>query len=111
MNGREIFRWAVKTVPSAIRRYLEKYEISLDDIKLIIPHQANLRIISAIAEKLNLPMDRFVVTIERYGNTSAASIPIALDEAIDTGELKPGDLFMLVGFGGGLAWGISVITL
>lgn len=111
MNGREIFRWAVKTVPQAIRKCLDKYGTSLDDIKLIIPHQANLRIISAIADKMNLPMERFMVTIDKYGNTSAASIPIALDEAIETGKLTPGDLFMLVGFGGGLAWGISIITL
>ncbi|HDH57523.1 MAG TPA: ketoacyl-ACP synthase III [Bacteroidetes bacterium] len=111
MNGREIFRWAVKTVPTAIGKCLERCGTSLEEIKLIIPHQANLRIISAIADKMNLPMEKFMVTINKYGNTSAASIPIALDEAIETGKLKPGDLFMLVGFGGGLAWGISIITL
>ncbi len=111
MNGREIFRWAVKTVPTAIGKCLERCGTSLEEIKLIIPHQANLRIISAIADKMNLPLEKFMVTIDKYGNTSAASIPIALDEAIETGKLKPGDLVMLVGFGGGLAWGISIITL
>ncbi len=111
MNGREIFRWAVKTVPSAMLKCLEKYETSLSDIKLIIPHQANLRIISAIANELNLPMDKFMVTIDKYGNNSAASIPIALDEALETGRLNSGDTVMLVGFGGGLAWGTMILEL
>jgi 3-oxoacyl-[acyl-carrier-protein] synthase-3 len=111
MNGREIFRWAVNTIPAAITKCLEENMVSFDDIKLIIPHQANLRIISAVADKLDIPMNKFMVTIDKYGNTSAASIPIALDEAIETGRLKSGDQFMIVGFGGGLAWGVSIIEL
>ena len=111
MSGREIFRWAVNTVPTAIQESLDRYGASIDDIKLIIPHQANLRIISAIANKLKIPLEKFMLTINDYGNTSAASIPISLDQAITEGRLKRGDLFMLVAFGGGLAWGVSIIKL
>ena len=111
MNGAKIFHWAVKTVPKSIQSTLDKYDISMDDIRLIIPHQANKRIITAVADRLNIPLDKFMLTIDIYGNTSAASIPIALDKAIAEDKLKRGDLFMLVGFGGGLAWGNTIIEL
>ena len=83
--------------------------LTIEDIACIIPHQANLRIIEAIAQRMGVPMDRFVVNLDRYGNTSAAAIAIALDEANRMGRMKTGDYVLLVVFGGGLTWGSSVI--
>ena len=84
-------------------------KITKEEVALIIPHQANLRIIEAAARRMDLPMDRFMVNLDRYGNTSSASIPIALHEALQTGRIKPGDVVVLAGFGAGLAWGAVVI--
>jgi 3-oxoacyl-[acyl-carrier-protein] synthase-3 len=88
---------------------LEQYQLSADQISLVIPHQANLRIIEAVSQYLKLPMDRFVVNVDRYGNTSAASVPIALDEANRAGRIKRGDLILLVAFGAGLTYGSALI--
>jgi len=105
MNGREVFRFATHVMASATREVVKKAGLQLSDIELVVPHQANLRIIEAAARGLRLPMDRFFVNIERYGNTSSASIPIAVCEAVHAGRIKPGDHVVLVGFGAGLTWG------
>jgi len=109
MKGKEVFKLAVRGMDEAARDILEQHGIRADQISLVIPHQANLRIIEAISEYLELPMDRFFVNLDRYGNTSAASIPIALDEARRAGRIKPGDLTMLVAFGAGLTYGSALI--
>jgi len=109
MNGREVFRFATKIMASATQEVVELAGLSMDDIDLIIPHQANSRIIEASARSLKLPMDRFVVNIEKYGNTSTASIPIAVAEAVEAGRIKPNDKIVVVGFGGGLTWAAALI--
>jgi 3-oxoacyl-[acyl-carrier-protein] synthase III len=109
MKGREVFKLAVRAMDEAARDILEQHHLRADQISLVIPHQANLRIIEAISQYLELPMDRFFVNVDRYGNTSAASIPIALDEACRSGRIKPGDLTLLVAFGAGLTYGSALI--
>ena len=109
MKGKEVFKLAVRVMDEAARDILEQHRLRADQISLVIPHQANLRIIEAISEYLELPMDRFFVNVDRYGNTSAASIPIALDEARRGGRIKPGDLTLLVAFGAGLTYGSALI--
>lgn len=109
MNGREVFRFATKIMVSATREVLDRTGTDLSEIDLIVPHQANLRIIQAAARGLGVPMDRLFVNIEKYGNTSTASIPIAVAEAVQCGRLKPNDKIVLVGFGGGLTWGALVM--
>jgi len=109
MKGKEIFKLAVRVMDEAARDILEQHHLRADQISLVIPHQANLRIIEAISEYLELPMERFFVNVDRYGNTSAASIPIALDEARRSGRIKPGDLNLLVAFGAGLTYGSALI--
>jgi 3-oxoacyl-[acyl-carrier-protein] synthase III len=105
MDGKEVFRFATRVMAHATREALEIAGIELDDVKWVIPHQANLRIIEAAARGLKMPMERFIVNLDRYGNTSTASIPIATVEAIETGRLQPGDKIVFVGFGAGLTWG------
>jgi len=109
MKGREIFKMAVRAMEEAARDILEQQGVSTNQIALVIPHQANLRIIEAIAEYLELPLDRFFVNVDRYGNTSAASIPIALDEARRAGRIKTGDIILLVAFGAGLTYGSALV--
>jgi len=111
MNGREVFRFATRVIASATREVIEEAGMRVEDISLVIPHQANLRIIEAAARGLKLPLDRFVVNIEKYGNTSTASIPIAFCEAWDQGRIRVGDNLVLVGFGAGLTWGALAMTL
>ncbi len=111
MKGNEVFKVAVRTMVESALRVLEKTKVKPQEISLLIPHQANLRIIRAIAQRLNLPEERVFVNLDRYGNTSAASIPIALDEALRSGRLKRGDLALLVAFGGGFTWGSCVIKV
>jgi len=105
MDGKEVFRFATRVMASSTHEVLDAAGLTLEDIKWIIPHQANIRIIEAAARGLKLPMDRFIVNIDRYGNTSTASIPIAMVEAVEKGQIKPGEKIVLVGFGGGLTWG------
>ncbi len=105
MNGREVFRFATRVMAQATQQAAEAANLSVSDLRLVIPHQANYRIIEAAARGLKLPMDRFVVNVDRFGNTSTASIPIATCEAIEQGRLRPGDPVVFVGFGGGLTWG------
>ncbi len=105
MNGREVFRFATRVMATATREVVARAGLKMDDIDLVVPHQANLRIIEAAARGLRLPLDRFMINIERYGNTSSASIPIAVCEAVEQGRIHPGDHVVLVGFGAGLTWG------
>ncbi len=109
MDGREVFRFAVGIIPDSIRSVLARAKLNLSDIDLIIPHQANQRILSAAARNLNVAEALFYSNVHRYGNTSAASIPIALCEAEKEGRMKPGDHVVIVGFGGGLTWAAAVI--
>jgi len=109
MQGREVFRFAVRKMPAATREVLEKAGLSLDDVNLLIPHQANQRIIDAAARALKVPGEAVYVNLDRYGNTSAASIPIALCEAAEEGRIQPGDLVVCVGFGAGLTWGAAAV--
>ncbi|NPA51450.1 MAG: ketoacyl-ACP synthase III [Aquificae bacterium] len=111
MRGRETFKLAVKNMADASMKALEKANLSLDDIKLVIPHQANIRIIKAIAERLELPEEKVFSNIHRYGNTSAASIPIAMYEAKEEGRFHSGDYLLLTAFGGGLTWGALTIKI
>lgn len=109
MNGNEVFKFAVKVMGEAAVKALDEAGISPADITYLVPHQANLRIIQSAARRLGLPMDQVVVNVDKYGNTSAASIPIALDEGVKSGKIKNGDIIVIVGFGGGLTWGSGVI--
>jgi len=93
----------------AVEKVLEKVGLSSSDIDVFIPHQANIRIIESAAKRLKIPMEKVFVNLHKYGNTSAASIPIALDEAVEEGRIKKGDKVVLVGFGGGLTWASTVI--
>jgi 3-oxoacyl-[acyl-carrier-protein] synthase III len=105
MQGREVFKFAVQKMTEATDRALAKANLSKSDVTLLIPHQANKRIIDAAARYLNVPDDKVVSNIDEYGNTSAASIPIALSESVASGRVKPGDVIVFVAFGGGLSWG------
>jgi 3-oxoacyl-[acyl-carrier-protein] synthase-3 len=105
MDGKEVFRFATRVMASATQEVLACAGLKLDDVQWIIPHQANIRIIEAAARGLKLPMDRFIVNLERYGNTSTASIPMAMVEALEKGQIKPGQKIVMVGFGAGLTWG------
>ncbi|HEU0292748.1 MAG TPA: beta-ketoacyl-ACP synthase III [Anaerolineales bacterium] len=105
MDGKEVFRFATRVMASATQEALDAAGLTMDQINWIIPHQANIRIIEAAARGLKLPMDKFVINLERYGNTSTASIPIAMVEALEKGQIKPGDKIVMVGFGAGLTWG------
>lgn len=110
MDGQSVFKLAVRIVPDAIHEVVRKAGFSLDDISLVVPHQANQRITEAIARATGLPMERFVSTIEAYGNTSSASVPISLWEARSDGRIKDGDHLVLIGFGGGFTWAACVLT-
>ena len=108
MNGREVFRFATRVMVQATRESLQTAGLRMDDVHLVIPHQANQRILEAAARGLDIPMERVVINLDRYGNTSTASIPIATCEAFEQDRLKPGDNVVFVGFGGGLTWGAAV---
>jgi len=109
MKGREVFRFAVRIMPSATRKVLEMADLTIEDIDLIVPHQANQRIIASSARSLNLTPERVYSNVARYGNTSAASVPIALCEAVDEGYVHQGDVLVLVGFGAGLTWAATAL--
>jgi 3-oxoacyl-[acyl-carrier-protein] synthase-3 len=110
MNGREVFKFAVRVMNTATVDAVAKAGLASDDISLFVPHQANLRIIDAARERLNLPPERVVVTVDEYGNNSTASIPLALVHALDDNRIHEGDNLLLVAFGGGLTWAASVLT-
>ncbi|NEU25295.1 ketoacyl-ACP synthase III [Paenibacillus polymyxa] len=109
MNGREVFKFAVRVMGTATVDVLEKAGMSKDDIDLFVPHQANIRIIQSAMQRLDLPEEKVVINVNKYANTSAASIPLALVEAAEEGRMKEGDRVLMVGFGGGLTWGASVL--
>ena len=109
MNGREVFRFATRVMAQATREALEQAKIKIEDVNLVIPHQANQRIIEAAIRGLDIPMEKCVINVDRYGNTSTASIPIATCETVEQGRLKPGDWVVFVGFGAGLTWGALVV--
>ena len=109
MKGKEVFKNAIKVMETVAREMVEQHHLTFDQISLVIPHQANYRIIEALASNLGVPLDRFYVNLDRYGNTSAASIPLALDEARRAGRIKPGDYTLLVAFGAGLTYGSTLI--
>ena len=105
MNGREVFKFAVRQMPESSVHVIEKAGLEKDDVDFLIPHQANIRIMEAARERLNIPVDKMAKTIHKYGNSSSACIPVALSEAIQEGKIKDDDTLVLVGFGGGLTWG------
>jgi 3-oxoacyl-[acyl-carrier-protein] synthase-3 len=109
MNGKEVFRHAVRVMAESCERVLAKCDVKSEQVAWFIPHQANIRILEAVASQLNVGMDRFPSNLERYGNTSAASIPLALEEAWKDGKLKHGDLVLIVAFGAGLTWGATLL--
>ncbi len=109
MNGKEVFKIAVRSMEEISRQALAEAGVEINQVSLVVPHQANRRIIVALAERLGVPMEKVVVNVEKYGNTSAASIPVALDEAKRQGRIKPGDVVLLNAFGGGFSWGAAVV--
>jgi 3-oxoacyl-[acyl-carrier-protein] synthase III len=109
MNGQEVFRRAVRIVVESATNALERGAVGIEDVTWFAPHQANVRIIDAAGNRLGIPAERTLVNIDRYGNTSAASIPLVLAEAADDGRLQPGDLVLLSGFGAGLTWGSALL--
>jgi len=109
MNGKEVFKVAVRSMEEISREALAEAGVAIEQVSLVIPHQANKRIIIALAERLGVPMEKVMVNLEKYGNTSAASIPVALDEAKRQGRIKPGDIVLLNAFGAGFAWGGAVV--
>ena len=109
MTGKEVYKQAVTAMLSAAQKALEQAGLRIEDIACVIPHQANMRIIEAIADRLGIPLEKFYVNLDRYGNTSAAAVAIALDEANRSGRIKPGDYVLMVVFGGGLTWASTVI--
>jgi len=109
MEGREVFKYAVGMVTDVIKACFEAAGVTADDIDWFVPHQANRRIIDASADKLGIARDKVVITVDRHGNTSAASIPLALDAAVSDGRIKPGDLVMIEAMGGGFTWGAALI--
>lgn len=109
MEGKETFKCAVQAMHTAAKEALRRCEIDISRIKLIIPHQANRRIIDAVAERLGAKPEQLFINLHKYGNTSAASVAIALDEAVQSGQVQPGDLLLLIVFGAGLTWGAAVI--
>jgi 3-oxoacyl-[acyl-carrier-protein] synthase-3 len=109
MDGRAVFKWAVRMVNDIAADVVERAGLTMPAIDLVVMHQANLRILDAVAEGLGIDRQRVFVNLDRYGNTTAASIPIVLDEAVAAGRLQPGDHVLLIGFGAGLTWGAGVL--
>ena len=109
MKGNEVFKVAVRMFEDCAATILERNGFTARDVDLFIPHQANLRIIEAAVKRLGLPMEKVLVNVDRYGNTGAASVYVAIEEAVAAGRLKPGDLVLLAAFGGGFAWGAALV--
>ena len=111
MDGQGVFKFAVKVLEESARETVAAAGLSLDEVDWLIPHQANVRILEATARRLKLPLDKLVVTVDHHGNTSAASVPLALDEFVRNGRIRPGHRVLLQGVGGGFTWGSSLVTL
>ncbi len=109
MKGREVFRHAVKNLADVLGEVLAAADLETADVDWVVPHQANARILDATAKKLGLPKEKVVVTVDRHANTSAASVPLALDTAVRDGRIKRGDLVVLEAMGGGFTWGAAVL--
>lgn len=109
MVGKDVFRYAVRAMEVAVLELLDAEGLAMDDVKLLIPHQANIRILNSLSERLKIPKEKIYININKHGNTSAASIPIAIDEANQEGFLEKDDLLLLCAFGGGFTWGASII--
>ena len=109
MAGREVFNSAVLTMSVACDQALSRAGITADEVDLMVPHQANLRIIEATAKHAGMPLSKVMVNVDRYGNTSSASIPLAIDQAVQEGRIKPGTVILLVSFGGGFTWASAVV--
>jgi len=109
MEGREVYRYAVRYLTDAARTALETNSLGADDVDIVVAHQANLRILDAVSRRVKIPLDKFVLNIERYGNTSSASIPIALDEAVRGGRVERGDKMLMIALGGGISWGSALL--
>jgi len=109
MRGNEVFKMAVNTLGRIVDETLEANGLKKKDVDWLVPHQANIRIINATAKKLKMPMERVVVTVDEQGNTSAASVPLALDTAVRDGRIKRGDTLLLEAFGGGFTWGSALV--
>lgn len=111
MNGQKVFKWAVREMSALALKTMEENGLSADDVDWMVPHQANIRIIEAVANKAGVPMERVVVTVQDHGNTSAASVPLALDTAVRDGRIQGGHKIILEAFGGGFTWGSALITM
>jgi 3-oxoacyl-[acyl-carrier-protein] synthase-3 len=109
MQGNEVFKYAIRTMVDTARRVMKSKKITSKEIDWFIPHQANMRIMEEVANRLGIPMDKVIVTVHKYGNTSAASIPTALDEAVREGKIKRGDLILVNSFGAGFTWAAALI--
>jgi len=109
MNGRETYKFAVDIVPKSVQAVLDQANLSVEDVDHFVLHQANLRIMDAAAKRMGVPMDKFIVNVDRMANSSAGTVPLALAEAVEAGQIKPGDLLCLVGFGSGLTWASALV--
>lgn len=109
MNGKEVYKFATREVPTVIREVLDAADMTVDQVDWLLLHQANIRIMEVVAQRLGMPFDKVITNLSDYGNTSAASIPLALDEAVRSGKVKPGDVIACAGFGAGLSWGAALI--
>jgi 3-oxoacyl-[acyl-carrier-protein] synthase-3 len=109
MNGREVFKFATRVLVSSARDVLEEVGLTTEDVDVYVPHQANIRIIDHAAQKLGIPKEKIVVNVDRYGNTSSGSIPVALAEAAADGRVRKGDVVLMTGMGAGLTWGSGVM--
>ena len=111
MDGQKVFKWAVKEMSGLAMRTLKENGLGAEDVDWMVPHQANIRIIEGVANKAGIPMERVIVTVQNHGNTSAASVPLALDEGVRDGRINPGHTILLEAFGGGFTWGSALITM
>ena len=108
MNGQEVYKFATREVPRILSEAMEASDMTVDDIDWLLLHQANIRIMETVAKRLGVPMEKVITNLAEYGNTSAASIPLALDEAVRSGKVKKGDVIACAGFGAGLSWGATI---
>lgn len=109
MNGQEVYKFATREVPRVLKEALEAADMTVDDVDWLLLHQANIRIMEIVAKRMDLPFEKVITNLSSYGNTSAASIPIALDEAVRSGKVKKGDVIACAGFGAGLTWGSAIM--
>ncbi len=109
MNGKEVYKFATREVPEVLSEALDAAGMTVDDVDFLLLHQANIRIMETVAKRLGIPMEKVITNLNEYGNTSAASIPLALDAAVRSGKVKKGDVIACAGFGAGLSWGAAIL--